>query len=126
MFSYVCVAECLLYFNVRMYDASPNCQCLLASIKLMWCYTQGDGVGGAQVFVNGYLAATTDEEGSYTLTNISSGSYHILVCGSLHMYTILGALCVCVRVCVCMCVRVCVCVCVCVKGVLVLHHSLWI
>jgi hypothetical protein len=36
-------------------------------------------VGGARVFVNGYLAATTDEEGSYTLSNITSGSYHLLV-----------------------------------------------
>ena len=45
----------------------------------LYNYTQGGGVGGAQVFVNGYLAAATDEEGSYTLSNITSGSYHLLV-----------------------------------------------
>ena len=53
--------------------------CNVHSSMLLYNYTQGDGVGGAQVFVNGYLAAATDEEGSYTLSNITSGSYHLLV-----------------------------------------------
>ena len=57
---------------------------------------QGDGVGGARVLVDGHHAATTDEQGTYTLSNITSGSYHLLVC-----------------VCVCVCVYVCVCVCSC-------------
>jgi hypothetical protein len=40
---------------------------------------QGSGVNKAQVFVNGHLAATTDQSGTYTLSNITTGSYHLLV-----------------------------------------------
>ena len=40
---------------------------------------QGEGVGGAKVYVNGHLAATTDTTGTYSLSNITSGSYHLLV-----------------------------------------------
>ena len=65
---------------------------------------QGDGVSGAQVFVNGRLSASTDERGSYTLSNITSGAYRLLVC-------------VCVCVCLCVCVCVCyVCVRLCIRG----------
>ena len=59
-------------------------------------HTQGEGVGGAQVFVNGYMTATTEEDGTYTLSNITSGSYHLLVCP-------------CVTVCECVTVSECVC-----------------
>ena len=49
---------------------------------------QGSGVSEAKVYVNGHLAATTDHSGTYTLTNITSGSYHLLVSATSCVYTL--------------------------------------
>ena len=50
------------------------------------------------MLVDRHHAATTDEQGTYTLSNITSGSYHLLVC-------------VCVCVCVCVFMYMCMCMC---------------
>ena len=55
--------------------------CMMYFVMYIHCTVQGVGVGKAEVFVNGHLAATTDEQGMYTLSHITSGSYRLMVCG---------------------------------------------
>ena len=83
--TYTCTVYACIHVHVHVYTCCVYMHDVFRHVHVytlyIHCIVQGVGVGKAEVFVNGHLAATTDEQGMYTLSHITSGSYRLMVCG---------------------------------------------